>query len=193
MILSRLLSRPTRVVGALALHVGLAAATSGCFILDGHSGAPPYPGDPDQVEVDTGAVINVTPGEGAGVFVEYFGDGAWSVTTSCDTDLTNRPCAYDIIIAVAPEITVSSPALVPTSEPVDRLTLRDDGTFRLTAGTASRLGGITFLTDPGAAIEMDMLLDGQAQPWFVFWSQDGELASGDEESSNPIAFTPTLP
>lgn len=187
-------SRARRALGVLPLCIGLSAATSGCFIIDDNGNAPPYPGEPDQIHVDTGAAFtNITPGDGAGVFVEYFGDGAWSVTTTCDTDKTDRPCEYDIVISAAEDVSISDPQLLPSSEPVDKLTLRDDGSIQLTTGTASRLGGIIFYTDPGAAIELDMLLDGQAQPWFIYWITDGEPIHGDETSSNPIDFIPTLP
>lgn len=179
-----------RNLGALAATVGLAGAAAGCFIVtdNGDSPAPPSQ-TPSQEIVDTGASLQVAEGRGAGLFVEYHGQGVWDVYTACDTDITHRPCLFDVIVSAA---SIAAP-LLHDAEPVDAIELRADGSLRLTTGTASRLDGVTFITDPGATIEIDMLLDGRAQPTFIYWSRDGVTARGDETTTNPVDFTPTLP
>ncbi|MFT3772153.1 MAG: hypothetical protein QM820_42655 [Minicystis sp.] len=180
-----------RVLFALAACVGLGAATTGCFVITDGGGDPLPPADtPAQELVDTGATMSVDAGQGAGLFIEYTGGGQWDVFTSCDTDVTNRPCDFDVIISVAPGVSISAPTL-HDAEPVDTLELRSDGSFRITTGTASGLDGVTFTTDPGASIVIDMLLDGQAQPDYIRWVSGGALQAGT--TTNPAEFIPSEP
>ncbi|APR77771.1 Hypothetical protein A7982_03118 [Minicystis rosea] len=190
---ARALRPLVRAAVASAVVAAFAAGAAGCFIVTDNGASPAPPSDtPSQEIVDTGASLQVAAGQGAGLFVEYHGDGAWDVYTSCDTDLTNRPCLFDVIISSASGGSIAAPTL-HDAEPVDAIELRADGSFRITTGTASRLDGVTFTTDPGASIEIDMLLDGQAQPTFIHWSRDGVAVHGDETTTNPVDFTPTLP
>lgn len=175
----------------IGVAVALGVASSGCFLVTDNNDIPDPPTDtPAQESVDTGAVILVDPGQGAGLFVEYRGDGEWDVFTSCDTDITDRPCQFDVIISAAPGVSISAPTL-HDAEPVDSLELRSDGSFRMATGTATKLGGVNFSTDPGAAIQIDMLLDGEAQPDFVRWISGGLSQEGT--TTNPADFIPTLP
>lgn len=175
-----------------ALHLSialLAAATSGCFIsADAGDPAPPST-TPDRESIDTNAHMPVAGGEGAGLWVEYQTGGAWDVYTSCDTHLGNRPCDFDVILSAA---SISGPEL-HDQEPVDTLELRADGTLRMITGTAAGLDGVRFTTDPGAAIQIDMLLDGQAQPRFINWVSDGAHVTGTDTTTNPLVFVPTFP
>jgi len=60
---------------------------------------------------------------------------------------------------------------------------------RLVASTGQNLDGFTFQTDPGAAIELDALLDDGPANRFLFWAGDGALRSG--APSNPIDLVPS--
>lgn len=178
--------RPFAACAAFAL------AISGCYVIDDNGGEPPFPADePAQESLDTGATMEITPGRGAGLFVEYLGAGAWNVYTSCDTLVTERPCVFDVIFAVAPEVTIVAPTLSRDAEPVDRLSLQKDGSFRLLTGTASKLDGVTFSTDAGAALRIDMLLDGQARPDLIHWISGAAHVVGT--TTNPVDFIPTAP
>ena len=57
--------------------------------------------------------------------------------------------------------------------------------------TTYGMNGITFDADPGALIELDVLLDGVAQPEFVYVVSDGRLLSG--VPTNPVDFIPATP
>jgi hypothetical protein len=185
--------RTYRPLLALLACAVLGAATSGCFIItdDGGSGPPAPSATPDQISIDTGATLSVTPGQGAGLFVEYLGGGAWDVFTACDTAITNRPCDFDVIITVGQGVGIQDPKL-HDAEPVDSLALISSG-FQVKTGTALKLDGVTFSTDPGASIKVDMLLDGEARPPFINWVSGGEHVSGTSDTTNPVEFVPTLP
>jgi hypothetical protein len=137
--------------------------------------------------VDADAVISVRPGDGDGIFVQYASGGHWSVFTACDTNRSNRPCRYDILISADPPVAFSDPQGLAL-EPVDVLTLGADGTIRLQTGTAGKLDGVSFDADPGATIRVDVLLDGEARPDLVNWISDGEERQGAAE--NPVELTP---
>lgn len=182
-----------RALFALAACAGLGASTTGCFIITDNGGSgPPVPTDtPDQLSIDTGATMSVAAGQGAGLFVEYLGGGNWDVYTSCDTALSDSPCSFDVIITVDAGVTIEAPML-HDAEPVDTLTLIDSG-FQLKTGTALKLDGVAFTTDPGAVIRVDMLLDGEADPTFIHWVSGGHHVTGTSETTNPVDFVPTFP
>jgi len=182
-----------RALFALAACAGLGAATAGCFIItdDGGSGPLAPAATPDQLSIDTGATMSVAPGQGAGLFVEYLGGGAWDVYTSCDTAITDRPCDFDVIVTVGSGGGVEAPAL-HDAEPVDSLALLSSG-LHLKTGTALKLDGVTFSTDPGASIVVDMLLDGEARPPFIHWVSGGAPVTGTDETTNPVELVPTFP
>lgn len=141
--------------------------------------------------VDADATMSVSPGEGAGVFVQYASGGHWNVFTSCDTNRSDRPCRFDIVILpVDSSVSISGPQ-GQQLEPVDVLTLGSDGSIRLQTGTAGRLDGVSFDADPGATMRVDVLLDGEARPDFVNWVSDGEQRQGT--AGNPVDFKPSSP
>jgi hypothetical protein len=138
--------------------------------------------------VDADATMSVRPGEGAGIFVQYASGGHWSVFTACDTNRSNRPCRFDLIISADPTVSFSGPQGLDL-EPVDVLSLGSDGTIRLQTGTAGKLDGVSFDADPGATIRVDALLDGEARPDLVNWIGGGQQQQGTTD--NPVDFTPT--
>jgi hypothetical protein len=173
----------------LAACVGLGSATSGCFVEDN---GPPVDGSPAEMSIDTGATLDVTPGDGAGMFVEYGGGGHWNVFTACDTAISpsGTACTFDILISADPGVVLSN-VLPQDLDPADSLTLQSDGTIHLVAQTSTGGGGVSFDADPGAVIEIDMLLDGIAQPFYVNWIGDGVAQQG--APTNPVDFAPTSP
>ena len=81
----------------------------------------------ESVPIDAGSGLSADPGEGAGVFVEFLGDGQWNVWLTCDTELTGRSCAYDIyatangIIATGEDLIVSPRTICPKNWVITRL------------------------------------------------------------------------
>jgi len=87
-----------RKVSVLAFAGALALGTVGCYdddvyyYDDGSYGESTCAPGFDQFGVDTGATLDLDPGVGAGVTVEYLGDGAWRFGAACDTALSGYPC-----------------------------------------------------------------------------------------------------
>ena len=193
--------RLRRAVLTLTAALALGAATSGCFVVtDGGASPLPPSTDPSQESLDTDALITVTPGKGAGLFIQYAQNDPhapatperrWDIFTSCDTDISDRPCAFDVIISADPTVVLSDPK-AHDFEVVDTLTLETDGSIHLVTGTAGKLDGVSFDADPGAVIRIDMLLDGAAQPDYVHWISGG-VYQDEGAVTNPVDFVPTSP
>ena len=171
----------------------LGTATSGCFVVSaGGSPAPPA-ALPAQESIDTDAPdaprLMVTPGEGAGLWVQYRTGGLWDVFTSCDTKITGRACNFDVILSAEPPSGLADPK--PHDFHTGDSASFAGGSIGLVTGTSGGLDGVTFLSDPGAILRVDMLLDGAAQPLFVNWIGGGTRQPGT--TTNPVDFTPTAP
>jgi hypothetical protein len=188
-------------VVACAGGLSLACAAVGC---DGDgwghhhhdmTGVPATPPDetltttPDKVAIDTGATITATPGTGVGVFVEYATGGHWTITTACDTNTSGVSCDFDLFIAgVDPSTKLTNPSGKDLAG-LDEVSIQGDGTLHLYTNTSTALDGITFDAPAGAAIQLEMYLDAQPQPRFVYWIGDKVLHTG--APTDPIDLTPS--
>lgn len=180
------------LVLALPLVLMLGACTYGAdnnySVGSGGSGGGPS-GDVPQSAIDTDATIaGVTPGDGAGAFVEYAAGGTWHVFTACDTNVSGYSCAWDIIVGADGGITNFTPDRLETSN-TEWVDWSDQGTVRLVATTANDTDGFYFTAQPGATARVDVYLDGEPAPRFIYWVGDGGLHRG--APSNPIDLTPT--
>ena len=183
-----------------AIVFGLAAGPVGCFIeqeddgWDHHGGnGGPAPLDtPLEVSIDPGETITAEPGGGVGMFVQYSEDsqgGHWSVSTACDTNAkpSAPPCAFDVWVNVDSRTSITN---VKGSGLTGRdvIQMQNGGELYFFAETSSNLDGLTFDTEPGATIELYMLLDGYEEPRLVYWVGDGVLHQG--APSDPVRFVP---
>ncbi len=160
------------------------------------SGSPstsPDPQDPapdaiPAVSVDPNATMTTYPGEGVGLYVEYEEGGHWYVYTTCDTAISGASCAFDVI--VTPELGASLSSVEGMElEANDAIKLYDDGSIGLVTDTAYGMNGVAFDADPGALVEIDMLLDGVPQPALVYYVDRGVLTAG--VPGNPVGFIPS--
>ncbi|MEP7053102.1 MAG: hypothetical protein ABJB12_22240 [Pseudomonadota bacterium] len=138
--------------------------------------------------IDVDRQIEIEPAGGAGVYVEYAAGGHWHVRTSCDTG--RGPCAWDVLVSPDDGHVLSN--LVPEAlESNDSLHkyANAPGTWQLNANTSSDLDGFTFDSDPGAAVQIDALLDGTCAVGYFYWVGDGALHSGSP--SNPLILVPS--
>jgi len=184
----------------------LAAGVVGCIIVeDDHNDdcwddncgvvqPPPEqpPADePMTVNIDPDATFTeVAPGEGVGLFMEYGTGGKWHLWTTCDTNYSNVACSFDVVVSVDTESEVLK-VDEEDLEGFDEVRMIDSGTASFKADTASDTDGMVFETTPGATVRLDMLLDGKAEPRFVFWFGDGVLHKG--APTNPVDFAPKSP
>jgi len=155
---------------------------------DGYSDyPPPASATIEEATIDTDQLLEIAPGDGAGAFVEYETGGTYHVTTSCDVG-QGGDCYWDIVVTP-----LADAALLSVSpfdlESDDSVTLGSGNQLRLVANTGKDLDGFSFQTEPGAAIELDALLDNGAGNRYLFWVGDGALHSG--APSNPIDLVPS--
>ena len=193
----RLLSRSLRL---LTLAASLGAASAGCVISDGDGDSydynPPDPGNTqttttEKAPIDANATINVTAGDGVGVFIEYKNDGQWHVFTSCDTNEPTNPgvaCGFDVFASALSNDVTLSDAQGENLADQDSIELQADGTVHLQTDTSTGLNGMTFQANPGATIEFDVYLDGQEDPHFIYWIGNKVLHQG--APSDPLDLTP---
>ena len=187
---------------ALASVVALAAlGVSACVEPD-----PPHAEDEGwadavppvaELGIDTGAGVELAPGQGVGVAVEYAGEGRWSVTAGCDTALTGLGCTFDLLVStddLSPITEFSAEAL----DDGDRLVALDgfavSGEFRTHEGT----DGFGFTTSPGATVRVSALLYDLQSGWgwsedprIISWVGNGAVHRG--APTNPVDLTPDRP
>ena len=183
----------TSLLTTLAACLSLGLLGTGCLVVDG-SGYSTGSGDVitsapaiADITIDTGVGMSASPGEGVGVFVQYAGDGHWDVFTTCDTSASGASCNFDIVVSADPGVMISGVQGADLSAG-DTLSLNSDGSFRLVTDTDFGTNGVSFDADPGATIEVDVLLDGVSQPSFVDAVSGGVLLQG--VPTNPVDFTP---
>jgi hypothetical protein len=180
----------------------VALGTSGCFFQFGeeHSGsaptstavAPTAPTTPPlDVRIDPGAVTSVSPGQKVGVYVESTRNGHWTVLTTCDTSVSGAACSFDLNVTPEAGSTLSGLTGENLTYGDDAMTQLDDGTVQLVATTKYLATGLSFDTEPGALIEVNMLLAGMPQTGVVHWVSGGRVQDG--APSNPVNFVPSAP
>lgn len=156
-------------------------------------GAAPYDGGAQakvaQADIDAGEQIDVTPGEGAGVFIEYETGGTWHLFASCDTKVSNTQCEWDVVATVAAGEQIDSFS-GDDLETNDAIIPIDEG-IRLIATTGLDLDGFYFDAPPGSTVRFDVFLDGGPVPRFVNWVGGGALNRG--APTNPIDLEPSAP
>ncbi len=144
--------------------------------------------DPARSTIDVDRQIEIDAGQGAGAFIEYSAGGHWQLRTTCDTAKTNQSCQFDILITPQDNSSISN-VLPSDLEPEDTVQPFETASYQFLATTSSDIDGITFDSDPGAAISVDVFLDGTCAEPFVFWIGDGALHPG--EPTNPLILVPS--
>ena len=183
------LKKITSVLSTLTAAVGLSLFSTGCYF-EADPGTvvvdDPTPAIAD-ITIDPAATMDVSPGDGVGLFVEYAGAGHWNIFSTCDTAVSGTSCNFDLMISADPRVVIANVEGQDLNE-LDSLTLESDGSIRLVTDTDFGMNGVSFDAEPGATIEIDMLLDGIEQPEFIYAVSDGVLLRG--VPSNPVDFTP---
>ena len=183
----------TRLFTLLVSGFLMASCTVSSRHKDGnHRDLPPASTTPTAIietPIDTGATLaGVDPGLGAGVFIEYAGNGDWYFFTSCDTQVSLAPCEWDIwVTPLSGEIIDFAEDALETTDFLDVYTDQ----AHLQASTSNGFDGFWLGLDPGAGVEVEVGLDGDPEAHYVYWVGDGVVHAG--APSNPIRFTPSTP
>lgn len=178
------------LVLAVPLSLLLGACTYGtdnAYTVGGGGGGPSL--NIEQSTIDTDSTIaGVTPGEGAGAFVEYASGGTWHLFTACDTAISGYSCDWDVIVDADGGITSFTPDRMEQSD-TEWVDWGDQGTVRFVATTSKDEDGFFFTTRPGATGRIDVYLDQAPAPRYIYWVGDGGLHRG--APTNPIDLTPS--
>jgi hypothetical protein len=153
--------------------------------------APPASTPPLDVSIDPGAVMSVSPGQTVGVYVQNTGNGHWEVRTTCDTSVSGAACSFDLNVTPEAGSKLTGVAGENLTYGDDAMTQLDDGTVQLVAQTKYLATGFSFDTEPGALVEVNMLLGGVPQTGIVHWISGGKVQDG--VPSNPVNFVPSAP
>lgn len=135
---------------------------------------------PMLVVVDTDQVMNADPGQGVGVFTEYFGGGKWHVWWTCDTAKSQQQC--DVALsATAASGTISN--LNSTALDNGSAVLSNPSRIDAMTTTTTQVHGITFSTNPGAVLTLEATVGGLREGpgpnrSFFFFVQDGKINGG---------------
>lgn len=188
----------SRVLAACAGVVAL----SGCIIIDSDSDrdstviVDPGPGpiepiEPMLVDIETDMALDAVPGDGVGVFVEYYGGGTYRIWTTCDTNFSKTFCPFDIFTSVDSSSNIVSVGQ-ENLEGFDTVNANNAaGTVDLRLETDNDLDAVEINVTPGAILRVEVFLDGIAQPNFVYWFGNGVLHQGAPTS--PVDFFPSKP
>jgi hypothetical protein len=202
---SRALLRKLASVGGrsrvLALCVGISALT-GCVIIDDDNdfddrppiidnGPPVTTDDPRLVNIDSDIALDSKPGDGVGVFVEYYVGGHYRIWTTCDTNFSGVTCPFDIFTSVDTSSIIAS-TTEENLEGFDSIIVQpNQGTVDLHFETDGDYDAATIDVTPGAILRVEAYIDNQPDPRFIYWFGDGVLHQG--APTNPVDFSPSKP
>lgn len=142
-----------------------------------------------EATIDADVLLETDPGLGAGAFIEYAAGGRWRIFTSCDTLSSGFSCLWDVIVSPLAGNALFA-AAAEELEPGDSLTW-DADSVRLIAHTDVGFDGFSVEAEPGGAVRVDALLDGECANRYMFWNGDGGRHEGSP--SNPLDLVPNTP
>ncbi len=162
---------------------------NGCVISDGSSLDPdPTPTDTYYTAIEADHVLDTDLGYGAGLFVEYGTGGEWQVWTSCDTKATGTTCKFEVSMTAGSPITAVQRFEFEANDSVESF---GDNVLNMYSETATRSDAVHFKTQPGADLEVEILIDGIVAPQYLVWFSDGMVHDG--ASGSPVVFQPSTP
>jgi hypothetical protein len=180
----------------IALLIAALATANGCVIAvdrddHGPTPSPAYttptpvaPASPVVVLIDTDKTMNVTGGDGVGIFVEYKSEGVWQISWTCDTNRTGQSCNFTHSVQAAK---IQDPLIEGQAFP------GSDTSLTHQANTTTSIGKISFKSTPGASITVQSTVGGEANAdgRYFFFVQNGNVNGGfNGRLSNPLTFQP---
>lgn len=166
-------------------------------VAPGQGGQSTGDGSPSEhpilAQVDTDKQMDVSPGQGVGVFAEYVSGGHWHVWWTCDSAINPKaqPCAIGVKITV-PDSSIANVTSAQFANG-DSLT---SGPNEIDASTTTSTGysELLFDTTPGQTITLAATVGGLYDGQFLFFVQNGKI-DGDYQGTvtDPILLKPSSP
>jgi hypothetical protein len=178
--------------------LALSGVLAACAVSESKPGSGFEP-EPEVAElaIDAQRGVELDPGAGVGVAVEYQGDGRWQIAAACDTNLSGSACHF-ALLASSPESSSEFGELERIGlEEEDELSLLDPFAVEMDWITEGDLDAAVFTTSPGASVRVSVLLfdpvpdsddDWTNDPRLLSWVGNGALHVG--APSNPVDLTP---
>jgi hypothetical protein len=177
-------------------------ALLGCSALAGCVDPDP-PRDPEppvaELGIDTDAALELTPGDGVLVGVEYTTGGTWRVSAVCDTAYSDRSCSFDIIVDSQSDDGILDVDRLEL-EDADRIIQLDSHALELDWITGRDTDSVSFTSTPGSSLRVSVALFDPLQTWWGAWNVDPRLLSwvGDGAAhwgapTDPVDLTPATP
>ena len=109
-----------------------------------------------------------------------------------DTNLTSQPCSFDVTASVSSGAIRNAAGISFASG--DELSQATDNQVQADTLTTTTIQGVTFDTAPGVVVTLDAAMDGQEDPAFLFFVQDGKVNGGYTGTlTDPLMFEPSTP
>lgn len=152
-----------------------------------------------ELGIDRDGQVQLEPGQGVAVAVQYGEGGVWQVTTACDTALSGARCDYDIVVSTADDAAIGSFDGQGLEE-ADDLQAPDAFALAAVLDTGDDTDGFSFTTPPGATVRVSALLydpgfdswfEWSDDPRFISWVGGGAVHRG--APTNPVDLTPDRP
>ena len=173
------------------------APTAGSSSGSGSSSGGGGDGSPSEhpilAKVDTDQTMQVSPGQGVGVFAEYVSGGHWHVWWTCDTAVNAQgaPCAFGVKITV-PDASIARVTSQQFAS-ADTLTTAA-GEIDAATSTSTQFDGLLFDTTPGQTITVAATVGGLYDGRFLFFVENGQIDDGYQGTvTDPIELAPTTP
>jgi hypothetical protein len=165
-------------------------ATTGGSTATGANSSPPAPAG--QATIQTGQTLQSDAGQGAGVFLEYWGGGDWYVWATCDTAQTSLPCSFRLGAAAESGASVIRVQQSPADENQSNQVTQSGNLLDVRFSTTLETDGVQFHVEPpGAGVQLEEWLDGSHDGQIVYWVDPGGVRQG--APSNPALFVPSTP
>ena len=151
-----------------------------------------------QLPIDAGRGVELDPGAGAGVAVEYQGDGRWQISAACDTNQSGSVCRFAVLASSNDNSSEFGELERIGLESEDELSLLDPFAVEMAWITAEDLDAAAFTTSAGATVRVSVLLydpvpdsddDWTNDPRLLSWVGDGSLYAG--APTNPVELIPS--
>jgi hypothetical protein len=163
---------------------------------------PPRDEDAEEIAklaIDSDAALELTPGEGVLVGVEYISGGTWRVSSVCDTAYSDEPCLFDVIVDSQDDAGIIDVARIALDDE-DRVVRLDAFALDLDWVTGGGADVVEFTTLPGATLRVSVALYDPSATWWGAWAVDPRLLSwvGDGGAhwgapTDPVDLTPASP
>jgi hypothetical protein len=151
----------------------------------------------EELIIDAGRELDLEPGSGVGVGVQYAGDGEWALFTVCESGPGSELCIFDVLVSSDERI---SSFVGVELEANDLLFAPNDFAVQMDFVTSDAQDAIEFETTPGATVRVSALLydpvldssiDWSDDPRMISWVGSGAAHSG--APTNPVDLTPDRP